>query len=41
MEPMLLSWLDTRWADVRLVKWQWLEQDLAAMHCGAEAREIV
>lgn len=40
MEPVLLGWLGAGWADARLVKSLWLQQDLATLHCGAEARQI-
>jgi len=40
MEPTLRSWLGAGWADERLVKAQWLHEDLAMLHCGTEAREV-
>ena len=41
MEPVLQGWLGAGWADARLVKSLWLQQDLAALHCAAEAWQIV
>jgi heme oxygenase (biliverdin-IX-beta and delta-forming) len=40
MEPVLQGWLGAGWADARLVKSLWLQQDLATLHCAAEARQI-
>jgi heme oxygenase len=41
MEPILQGWLGAGWADDRLVKSQWLQQDLAALRCRVDSREIV
>jgi heme oxygenase len=40
MEPVLQGWLGAGWADARLVKSEWLEQDLATLHSVPEARQI-
>lgn len=40
MEPALRSVFGAGWGDARLVKSQWLHQDLATLCCGAQAREI-
>jgi len=40
MEPALRRWLDADWTDARLVKTQWLLQDLATLRCHAHARDI-
>ncbi len=41
IEPTLRRWLDAEWADVRLVKSQWLHHDLAELRCCVKAQEIV
>ena len=40
MEPTLQGWLGAGWADARLIKSQWLQQDLATLRCSAQVREI-
>jgi heme oxygenase len=40
MEPALQTWLAAGWADARLVKSQWLAEDLATLHRLREPREL-